>query len=67
MTEEIKKAIIISMAIIVAAVIHALIVRNAGRYQLVRRNDANSIRLDTVTGEAVFRNGQIWAPPGRQK
>lgn len=67
MTEEVKKAVIIGAAIVVAAIVHGLIVRNVGRYQLVRQNDANSIRIDTVTGEALFRDGNSWAPPGRDK
>lgn len=62
MTEEIKKAIIIGIAIVVAAIIHGLIVSEVGRYQLVRVNDANTIRIDTSTGEAYFRGGQPWEP-----
>lgn len=58
MRDEMIKVIVVAIAIIIAALLHALIVRDTGRYLLV-----NGERIDTRTGEVFHLDqGQILKP-----
>lgn len=51
MKEEIIKAIIIGVAIIIAAAVHASIQKNVGRYQGFTDPRGVLYQVDTVSGE----------------
>ena len=59
MKQDAKVAIIIAVAIVIAAVAHALIVRDTGRYQIGDRDT----RIDTRTGEIFQINGKRMLKP----
>ena len=54
MKNEMTGTFIIAVAIIIAAVVHALIVRDTGRYQ---NSGGGEWRIDTRTGAVFHVNG----------
>ena len=60
MKDEIEKAIIVGIAIIIGFILHAMITKNVGRYELTSDKAGVLWRIDTTTGQVYDRNGQSW-------
>jgi hypothetical protein len=65
MKNEILVAIIVGIAIVAAATIHAFVVRDVGRYAVSQVPNGVALRIDTVTGQLFDPDGRPWPAGGK--